>query len=159
MASRSELEVYKSALDELGLFGLFRKYLAVAGDLTGSQQQFAEAIKRASPHSRKINEAVELFRRRHPNDECATQIVNAISHLARNARNTEYKTLIAEARAAEQDFSFARSRLRDMVEASLGEEQVRQLKDSAVAAGFDSATIGLLHGEDGVLAGWKFEMT
>jgi ubiquinone/menaquinone biosynthesis C-methylase UbiE len=157
--SRKELEVYQSALDELDLFGLFRKYLVIAGDLSGSQQQFTQAIKKASPYSRKINEAVELFRQRHPNNECASQMVNAISHFARNARNTEYKVLMAEVRAAEQDFNFARARLRDMLDASLGEEQIGKLKSSAVVAGFDSVTIGLLYGEDGVLGGWQIEMT
>ena len=155
---RVKLDVYRSALDELDLFGNFREYLAALGDLNGSSRKLARAMRLARPLSQRINAAMDSFRQRHPDDECGREIVNAISHLARSARNTNKSKLFAAVRAAEQEFQFARARLRDMVGASLGEEQIDTLAQTAMAAGFASVHFQKFYVEDGGLAGWQIHI-
>ena len=157
-SSRDELDVYHSALDELDLFGNFREYLAALGDPNGSPQKLARAMRLARPLSQRINTVMDSFRQRHPDDECGREIVNAISHLARSARNTNKAKLFAAVRAAEQEFQFARARIRDMIGASLGEEQIDTLAQTARVAGFESVRFQEFYGEDGGLAGWQIHV-
>lgn len=157
-ASRLELDVYQSALDELGLFGLLRKYLAATDDLGGSPQKLAQARKQARPFFLRINAAMDQFRLRHNDQQCAKEIVGAFIHLARNTRNTEKTKLLSDIRAAEQEFRFARARLRDMVGAALGDEQIEVLAHQARSEDFSSVKTRLLHGEDGALAGWQIQI-
>jgi len=157
-AALLELEVYQSALDELGLFRLLRKYLVAADNMGGSTQKLAKAKKQARPFSLRINAAMDQFRQRYNDQQCAKEIVGAFVHLARNARNTEKTKLLSDIRAAEEEFRFARERLRDMVGASLGDEQIEALAHQARSEGFTSVKTRLLHGEGGDLAGWQIQI-
>ncbi len=156
--SRKELEVYHSAFDGFDLFGHFRKYLDAVGDLSAPPEELARAMKTARPLSKSINQKMDTFRQRHDGDECAHEIVGAISSLAKSARNTEKPRLMKNIVAAEQEFQFARDRLRDMVRAALGTEQVDNLAVAARAVGFETVQSLELYAEDNALAGWQIHI-
>jgi len=151
-------EVYHSAFDEFDLFGHFKKYLDAVGDLSAPPEKLARAMKMARPLSKSINERMDAFRQRHDGEECAREIVGAISNLAQSARNTERSKLIKSIAAAKQEFRFARARLRDMVRAALDDEQINTLAVAARAVGFEAVQSRELYGEDDGLAGWQIHI-
>lgn len=157
-AAGAELGVYRYALDELDLFARVRKYMGAIGDLSGSPKKLAKALQKAKPYSKDVNEGMDLFRQRHPDDECSRDIVGAINSLAQGARQVTREQRLAAVDAATDDFRFARARLQDMVDAALGEDQIDQLRMTANAVGFESVFCLRLYAEDDGLAGWQIHM-
>lgn len=157
-AAAVELDVYRYALDELDLFGRVRKYMGALGDLRGSPKKLAKALEKAKPYSRDVNEGMDLFRQRHPDDECSKDIVGAIDYLAQGARQATREQRLAAVDAAADDFRFARARLQDMAGAALGEEQIDHLQMTANAVGFETVFCLRLYAEDDGLAGWQIHM-
>ena len=157
-AAAAELDVYHYALDELDLFGRVRKYMGALGKLSGSPKKLARTFEKAKPYSRDVNEGMDLFRQRHPDDECSKDMVGAINYLAQGARQATREQRLAAVDAAADDFRFAQARLQDMVGAALGEEQIDHVQRTANAAGFESVFCLRLYGEDDGLAGWQIHM-
>ena len=157
-AARRELEVYQYALGELNLFGNVRDLLGALGDLTLGPEQVAAAMKQAEPLSRAVNSAVDELRRRFPSEECANDMVAAISHLAGGAKQATKQERLAAVTAAAADFTLAQARLQDMVGAALDQQQVEMLNVRAGEAGFESAHCLKLYGGDSHLAGWQLHL-
>ena len=157
-AASTELDVYRYALDELDLFGRVRNYMSALGKLSGSPKKLAKTLERAKPYSQDVNEGMDLFRQRHPDDECSKGIVGAISYLARGVRQATKEQRRAAVEAAADDFRYAQARLQDMVAAALSQEQIDSLGLTARAAGFESVFCLRLFDEDRGLAGWQIHM-
>lgn len=157
-AARTELDVYHYALDELDLFGRVRKLMSALGKLSTSPKKLAKTLQWAKPYSQDVNDGMDLFRQRYPDDECSKEIVGAISYLARGARQATKEQRRAAVEAAADDFRYAQARLQDMVGAALGQEQVDLLEKTARAVGFESVFCLRLFSEDGGLAGWQIHM-
>ena len=157
-AARTELDVYHFALDELDLFGRVRKLMSALGKLSSSPKRLAKALQRTKRYSQDVNEGMDLFRQRYPDDECSKDIVGAISYLAHSARQATKEQRRAAVEAAADDFRYAQARLQDMVGAALGQEQVELLEMTAKTAGFESVFCLRLFSEDGGLAGWQIHI-
>lgn len=157
-AARAEIDIYQYALNELDLFGRLRKYFLALGNIGDSPKKLARGLEAAKPHSQSINEGMNLFRKRYPEEECSKEIVGAISYLARGAREATRKERLAALDVAAEDFSLAQKRLQDMVGAALGQEQIDKLQETGKAAGFESVICLRLYSEDGELAGWQIHM-
>ncbi len=154
-----ELEVYEVALTELQLFAGLRDYFAALGDLSRPAEDIAQAMQQANPLSTAINGAINELRRRFPEEECAKEIVDAISYLAAGAKSATESERRAAVVAAAADFTFAQARLQDMVAAALDEESIELLTVVAREIGFSSVHALKLYGDDQALAGWQIHMT
>lgn len=157
-AAREEIEVYQYALFELDLFGRLRKYFEALGDLDGNPKKLARRLEAAKPYSQAVNEGMDRFRGRYPEEESAKEIVGAISYLGRGAREKTTKQRLYALEAAAEDFGLANKRLQDMVRAALGQEQIDRLQRIGKAAGFESVICLRLFGDDSTLAGWQIHM-
>ena len=157
-AASRELEVYQFALGELDLFGRARDLLGALGDLTRSTKHVATSMKQAEPLSRAVNTAIDELRRRFPSEECANDMVAAISHLAAGARQATKQERLTAVSAATADFTLAQARLQDMAGAALDQQQVEMLNVRAREAGFESVHCLKLYGGDSHLAGWQLHL-
>jgi ubiquinone/menaquinone biosynthesis C-methylase UbiE len=153
-----ELEVYRTALEELALFQGMKDYLAAAGDLSGTAAQVARALEKARPLSQEFNSLMESFRKRHGDQECAAEMVGAIGQLARSARSVRLEELLARVDDSEREFRLARDRLVDMTRAAFGKQEIRALETAAEDRGFGTFECRAFRSEDGQLAGWQIHM-
>lgn len=154
-AAREELDIYGVALDELNLFDRVRDLFDALGNPGDSKARLATALGKARPLSEAVNSAMDDFRRRYPDQECAADIVAAIGELARGAGQATRSHRLSAVSAAMDDFRLARARLQDMVGAALDAHQVEALRVTAEWAGFSSAFCLDLYSEDRELAGWQ----
>ena len=154
-AACEELDIYAIALDELDLFGKVGNLFDALGNPGDSRDNLARALRKARPLSEAVNSAMNEFRERYPDHDCARDIVGAVGELARGARQASRSHRLAAVNVASEDFRFARSRLQDMTNAALDRQQVEALRISAELAGFSSVHCLDLYSEDGELAGWQ----
>ena len=84
-AAYRELEIYREALDKLSIFGTVRELFAALGDLGTDEKNVRESLQNAAPFSARVNERMNEFREAYPDDECAKELVAAVSYLARSA--------------------------------------------------------------------------
>jgi len=157
-AANAELEVYRHALDELNVFGTVREYFEALGEIGGSREDLDKAMELAAPHSLKVNDCMNTFRKEHPDDECAKEIVAAVGYLARGAAQTERMERLGAVDAAQFSYRMAQARLDDMVDAAMDQEDIDSLTAHAKSAGFSSINCLSLFVDDGSLAGWQIHM-
>ena len=157
-AAASELEIYRFALSELNLFAGVRDLFISYGDLNRSPETVARAMKSAKPLSTAINGAVNELLRRYPDEECAREIVDAVSHLASGAKSVTQDERNRAVTAAAADFAFANARLQDMVEAALTAEQIENFSVEARESGFRSAHCLKLYAGANSLSGWQIHL-
>ena len=156
--SKVELEIYRLAMDELDLIGTSRRYFEALGELGGDPEKLKQASKKAQPLSEEINDKMNVFRNKYPEHDCAQSIVDVVSYVARSALQTTLQDRLEELQKADNDFSMARARLNDMVQAALSREQIEALTPSARSAGFESVHCLRLFGDDSSLAGWQIHL-
>lgn len=157
-AAERELKIYKQALDELNIFGTVRQYFDTLGDLSGSKEEIRASLKKAAPGSTRVNERMNSFREKYPDDDCAKEIVAAVGYLARGAAQTANAERLGAVDAAQVSYRMAQARLEDMVDAAMDQEDIDSLTVHAESAGFSSVNCLSLFVEDRSLAGWQIHM-
>ena len=157
-AAAVELDIYRFGMDELDLIGTSKRYFEALGELTGARTQLKRAMRNAAPQSAELNEKMNRFRKRYPEDEQARFFVGTISYIAKTARSTGFEERLKAHDAIRSDFEMHRARLRDMVEAALDQEDIDSLSLTAKDAGFQSVHCLKLFAEDNGLAGWQIHL-
>lgn len=157
-AAYRELEIYREALDKLSIFGTVRELFAALGDLGTDEKNVRESLQNAAPFSARVNERMNEFREAYPDDECAKELVAAVSYLARSAVQATKEKRLGAVDAAQVNYRLAQARLVDMVNAALDQERIDSIETTAKKVGFTAVNCLRLFVEDGSLAGWQIHL-
>ncbi|MCK7596058.1 class I SAM-dependent methyltransferase [Microbulbifer sp. CAU 1566] len=148
IATKQDLSVYKSALEEQKVFDHAALFA----------QQFQMEGEKKSTAARALNDSINELRSRHPDQELSQIIVSDLSQQLRQLKTTPPEIVKESIKARERSFIAAQARQKDMLNAALDESDVTYILQLAKKIGFESCTAEDFS-QDGNLIGVYISLT
>ncbi|WP_237067223.1 class I SAM-dependent methyltransferase [Microbulbifer guangxiensis] len=128
--SKSEIAVYRSALEEFKIFNAARNFA----------KALADQGKASQDDSRLLNQTINAFRSDHPGQQLASMMVADIASQLKKLRTLAPGEVFERLKERESEYSAALARLDDMVNAALSDDDVKAVINLATSTGFKAVT-------------------